>query len=117
MSNPSKRTWPLVGGSIPPMMLMRVLFPEPLGPIRATNSPGSIFKFTPLRTSTASSPAPNCFVRFLTSMIGISKWLGGKSKEVGQGLNERDFFRVFCSASHCIRIPILCGPAEYWILW
>ena len=31
--------WPDVGRSSRPMMLRRVLFPEPEGPVRATNSP------------------------------------------------------------------------------
>ena len=58
---------------MPPMMLIRVLLPDPLGPINATNSPGSIDRLTPLSASTAKSPVPNCFVRLRVSMMGISR--------------------------------------------
>ena len=42
MSRPSTATRPLVGGLIAPRMLRIVLLPEPLGPIRATNSRSAI---------------------------------------------------------------------------
>ena len=41
---PSIRTSPPVGCSRPETMLKRVLLPQPLGPITATNSPGAAVK-------------------------------------------------------------------------
>ena len=43
----AKQTLPLVGRSSPPSKYSSVLLPEPLGPIIATNSPGSTLRLTP----------------------------------------------------------------------
>jgi hypothetical protein len=43
---PATVTVPLVGVSRPAIRCNRVLFPEPLAPVMATNSPGAISKLT-----------------------------------------------------------------------
>jgi hypothetical protein len=43
---PSKSTWPSSMGMMPEMILMRVDFPAPLSPTRATTSPGRTSKST-----------------------------------------------------------------------
>ncbi|MPN35956.1 hypothetical protein SDC9_183461 [bioreactor metagenome] len=48
--------FPELGVSRSPSWFKRVVFPEPLGPIIATNSPRRIFTFTPLRALTCASP-------------------------------------------------------------
>ena len=70
MSRPSKTTVPVVGRSRPPRSWRSVLFPEPEGPMRATNSPGWTARETPFRASTVDSPSSNCFVRSCASRIG-----------------------------------------------
>src|SRR5690606_35722033 len=58
---PSTRTSPAEGASSPPRMLSRVLFPDPLRPIRTTASPGATERFAPRKTtrSPASDPEPS----------------------------------------------------------
>ena len=55
---PSNHTAPLVGWYTPVMTLKAVVFPAPLGPMRATISPSLT---TSSRSSTATTP-PNCMV-------------------------------------------------------
>ena len=54
-SSPSTTTCPLVGVRMQPRIERKVVFPEPLGPSSATNSPGSISSET---SSTAGLAAP-----------------------------------------------------------
>src|SRR5487761_1103126 len=51
MSRPSMRTRPESGGSRPPMMCSSVLFPAPLCPMMATNSPAPMVNETRSRTA------------------------------------------------------------------
>ena len=56
-------------GNNPPMIFRRVDFPQPDGPIRATNSPLFISKLIPFKTSTLvlNVSEPNPFFKSLTS--------------------------------------------------
>jgi hypothetical protein len=54
MSRSSNRTLPPSGASSPAASMSSVVLPEPLGPQRATNSPGSIFSETPSMAHTVS---------------------------------------------------------------
>ena len=47
ISSPRKRMEPPEGPSAPEMQLKTVVFPDPLGPIRPTNSPSRTSKETP----------------------------------------------------------------------
>ncbi len=53
---PKTLTLPAEALSRPPMMLSRVVFPEPDGPIRATISPSSTLRSSPLRACTSKDP-------------------------------------------------------------
>src|SRR5438876_10973659 len=52
----SRRYCPRVGRSRQPRRFIRVDFPEPLAPIRATNSPRLISRDTPRTAGTSTSP-------------------------------------------------------------
>ncbi len=58
ISSPSTSTRPLVGRSRPPMMLSRVVFPEPDRPRSATSSPRVIENDTPRSACTSVAPLP-----------------------------------------------------------
>ena len=49
---------PPLGSITAPRHLSSVLLPEPEGPMSPTTSPGATAMSTPLRASTAVSPAP-----------------------------------------------------------
>ena len=53
MSSPATRTVPAVGWSIPAMRFRSVVFPEPEGPISASNEPSGMSRSMP--SSTTSS--------------------------------------------------------------
>ena len=53
MSSPSTRTRPALGASSPARMRSVVDLPEPEGPSRAKNSPGSITRSRPFSAATA----------------------------------------------------------------
>jgi hypothetical protein len=53
---PSRTTSPDVGRSRPPRRWRRVLFPDPDGPMTATNSPGSTASDTPRTAATSAAP-------------------------------------------------------------
>ena len=69
MGRPRRRTSPASGGMAPVMRLKVVLFPAPLGPMRARISPRLRLKDTPL---TARSP-PKAFLLsgFLAGLAGF----------------------------------------------
>jgi hypothetical protein len=50
VSKPRTRTVPLRGGTMPSMLLMSVVLPMPLRPIRPTASPSRTAKSTPWST-------------------------------------------------------------------
>src|SRR4030067_713715 len=56
ISSPATVMLPEVGRSSPPIRLRRVVLPEPLGPMKATNSPLSTSRFKPWRTWISSLP-------------------------------------------------------------
>ena len=56
ISSPATVMLPEVGRSSPPRRLRSVVFPEPLGPMNATNSPLSTSRFSPWRTWISSLP-------------------------------------------------------------
>ena len=61
--SPSTSMCPAVGGSRPPINLRRVLFPQPLGPKRATTSPVRTVRPTLSRAMTSCSvPSPYTLV-------------------------------------------------------
>jgi hypothetical protein len=55
-SRPFMRYVPAVGRSRQPIRCMKVDFPDPDGPVSATNSPGSIDSETPRSAGTSTSP-------------------------------------------------------------
>ena len=57
-STPSRENRPRVGTSRQPMMFISVDFPEPDGPMMATNSPRSTRRSTAVRAVTSSLPLP-----------------------------------------------------------
>ena len=61
------RTDPDVGRSSPPIIVSRVVFPEPEGPMMSTISPRRTVRSTPSTARTAASPSPNTFVRPLAA--------------------------------------------------
>src|SRR5437016_5369032 len=61
-----------VGSSTPAMMLKRVLFPQPLGPMIETNSPFATVRSIVASVSRLWRPEPNVFVTFCTSNFGVS---------------------------------------------
>src|ERR1700736_1462905 len=64
---PSTTTRPEVGWSSPPRILIKVVLPEPDGPMMAIHSPASTSKLTPPSARTAS----NRFSRFSTCTRGV----------------------------------------------
>ena len=50
MSSPPTSTRPLFAWLKPAISLSSVVFPQPEGPRKAKNSPGSILRFTPFST-------------------------------------------------------------------
>src|ERR671932_504734 len=63
------------------MMDIRVLFPEPEGPMMATISPASIVKVAPFNAWTSLSPMGNVFMRFSTRIILASPASAAKEPE------------------------------------
>ena len=51
-------TSPVVASSSVPAIVSSVLLPDPLGPMMATNSPGSTMRSTSIRASTRVGPSP-----------------------------------------------------------
>src|SRR3954471_12842998 len=82
MSWPSKRIWPSVTSRLgwPMIALASVDLPEPLGPIRAWNSPERTWRSTPRRMD--FSPALTCRLRISRSAM-VS--LGQRKRSVGLG--------------------------------
>ena len=56
MSMPAISIVPAVGLSMPAMRLSKVLLPEPLGPISATNSPAATSSSMPISTGISCPP-------------------------------------------------------------
>ena len=65
MSSPSKMICPEVGISKPAIIRSVVVFPQPEGPSKVTNSPRLMFRLAFL----TASFAPYVFVTFLISMM------------------------------------------------
>src|SRR5437763_16238496 len=98
-TSPSKAIVPDVGSSTPAMMLNRVLFPQPLGPMIETNSPFATVRSIVASVSRLWRPEPNVFVTFCTSNFGVSKLCSlfehvkGRNLVVeGYGLNRLCFW-------------------------
>src|SRR5919106_868780 len=69
MSSPRKATCPLRGCRRPKIVLIRVDFPAPLGPITVTTSPSFTSSETPLRMSTSGTyPATRSSARSTTPL-------------------------------------------------
>src|SRR5215212_1821870 len=85
MSWPSKRIWPSVTSRLgwPMIAFASVDLPEPLGPIRAWNSPERTWRSTPRRMD--FSPALTCRLRISRSaMVSLGQ------RKVAVGLGELD---------------------------
>src|SRR5690348_17059729 len=73
ISSPATLMVPRVGTSSPPSRFSSVVLPEPLGPMKATNSPFSTSRLSPCRTSISSLPrryflsSPRTWMRLLPS--------------------------------------------------
>src|SRR5690606_35197953 len=63
----------------PSMILSSVVFPQPLGPMRLTNSPGRIARF--ISSSTSSDPPPSEPYRFTRSR----NWMDGELSSIASG--------------------------------
>src|SRR6266480_4793064 len=72
LESPSMAIVPDVGSSTPAMMLKRVLFPQPLGPMTETNSPVATIRSMVASVSRLWRPESNVFVTFCTSNFGVS---------------------------------------------
>ena len=70
-TRPSTTTRPRVGGSISDRARRRVVFPDPLGPIRATSSPASTAIETSFSATTSVSPRPKTFVTCSPRIVDI----------------------------------------------
>src|SRR5262249_7889114 len=91
--SPPRLISPVVGRSIPAIMLSSVDFPQPLGPTRATNSPTPTLNDTSCNamTSSARRVAGKAFWMLLTvntsAAVGVAAPLGGaperQSAQVG----------------------------------
>src|SRR5437870_1827505 len=80
-SRPSRRTTPDVGAVNPAIILSVVVFPEPLGPRRVTNSPGATIRLRPLTAATR----PKDLCRFRASSAGGT----GGAIPAGQATSDR----------------------------
>ncbi len=96
---------PDVGSSTPAMMLKRVLFPQPLGPMTETNSPVATVRSIVASVSRLWRPEPNVFVTFCTSNFGVSmlcsllEHVKGRNLDVeGCGLNCLCFLARFAAS-------------------
>ena len=69
-SSPSTVTVPESGGSSPPSTFSRVLFPEPLAPMTATNSPWFTVRLMSFSTAMSSEPDLKLRLRRVTEMTG-----------------------------------------------
>lgn len=67
---PSISNSPDVGESNVPSIVSSVLFPDPLGPDIAINSPFPISRLTLLRTCVRSTPVPKSLIKLRTRYIG-----------------------------------------------
>src|SRR5699024_3383963 len=65
---PFIKTLPSEGCCNPPIIVNKVLFPDPLGPITATNSPASIEKFVFSKAIISWLPSVNVFEILFTSI-------------------------------------------------
>src|SRR5215217_5275098 len=87
MSSPSKRIWPSVTSKLgwPMIALASVDLPEPLGPIRAWNSPSRTWRSTPLRI--CLSPMATCRLRISRSAMDLQRFIRGcgEADELGEG--------------------------------
>ena len=70
MLAPATQALPEVGGSNVVSIRNVVDFPAPLGPRKATNSPGATSMSTPLTASTVSFLLTKCLVSFSVWIIG-----------------------------------------------
>ena len=69
-SCPSTRMRPWSSFVRPAITCSKVLFPDPLAPITATNSPRFIVSETPFKASMVTSPCRNFLVAFSTTSGG-----------------------------------------------
>jgi len=79
-SLPSRLTCPVLGLRRPPAINSSVVFPQPLGPRTAKNSPGETDKQTSSRAVTLPSGPLNHLLIFLNSSILISRQQTSDSK-------------------------------------
>ena len=83
-SVPPTDTVPAVGTSRPPSRLSSVVLPEPLGPMKATNSPAATSRSSPRRTWMSSSPRryvlsrPRARMSVLTSETPVTLTIGNR---------------------------------------
>ena len=73
MAVPSCATAPAVGASSPATRRSSVDLPQPLGPSRATNSPGRTCRLTSSSTCSAPCPWPNQWLTACTSMAAPAR--------------------------------------------
>ncbi len=72
MSSPSIRTVPDVGRRSAPIIVSRVVFPDPDGPMMSVISPASVSKVTPSTARTSVRPLPKTFVS--SAHLEMSAW-------------------------------------------
>ena len=69
MSRPSRMIWPLVGFSRPATHRRQVVFPQPEGPTRVTNSSSPMSRLIPSTATSVPWTVSNSFLRSLISIF------------------------------------------------
>ena len=90
---------PESAGSNPPIIFSSVDLPHPDGPIKATNSPLSIFISMPLSTCSLFVPVPNDLVRLLTSIITTTNIQHERSNRISIAVWYAHFKLVYQSTN------------------
>ena len=101
-SKDPKLIFPESASSKPPIMFNKVLLPQPLGPIKLTNSPFSTLRFIPFKTSSLLLPEPKPFLRLSTCSTGVRFTIGLNSYCIFEQYNIHSFEHSFSEESETI---------------
>src|SRR5215472_7526063 len=132
---------PAEGTAKPPRRLSSVVLPEPLGPMKATNSPCSTSRFSPCRTWISSPPrwyllsSPLTLIKldpFLTPStrtivaslrllfhfycLAVAQVLGAAHHQFVPGRDASHHFDIaatLCAQAHCPAFKLLLTDQEY----
>src|SRR5262245_11939465 len=87
---PATFTSPDVGWSTPPIRFRSVVFPEPEGPMSATNSPSGMLSESPSSTRTSSASRRYTLITFWTSTAPMPR----SSAAAGSALGQPDLHSI-----------------------